>query len=157
MEMDFERTTDLNLVREILTHPKIYPRMIDDFSPPAEDFIPVEHERVWYVLVRDGGEILGLWMVVFVSPILAEIHTCLLPHAWGERAAIAAKEAIRWLFAHSELQRIFTHVPAFNRLALRFAKASGMTEFGRHPKSFLFDGILHDQFMLGLSRGEENS
>jgi hypothetical protein len=43
-------------------------------------------------------------------------------------------------------------VPANNRLALSFAKSCGMTEYGLNPQSFLKDGQLYDQVLLGVSK-----
>jgi RimJ/RimL family protein N-acetyltransferase len=152
--MEFERTADLGLVRQIICHPKLYGWLTDDFSPRSEDYTPPDAPGVQYLVARDNGELLGLWVLVWHSPIAVEVHTCLLPTAWGERAAIAAKECARWIFFHTAAQRIFTSVPAYNRLALRFALQAGMSVFGRHPKSFQKKGKLHDQILLGLSREE---
>jgi len=95
-----------------------------------------------------------LWLVVWHSPVLAEIHTCLLPSAWGQRAKTAAREAVQWLFDNSGVERVFTQVPETNRLAQRFAVAAGMAQFGRNPKAFKKNGQLTDLILLGLSRGE---
>lgn len=153
--MQFERTADLDLVRSIITHPKIYPHVSDDFSPGPEDYTPVDATGVWYVIARDQGELLGLWMVVWHSQILAEIHTCLLPCAWGQRAKTAAQEALGWLFASSGVERVITQVPESNKLAHRFARAAGMSAFGLNPKSFRKQGKLIDVILMGRSRGEQ--
>lgn len=153
MPITIERTADYGLIRSILTHPQIYPHISDDFSPAREEFQPPpDHPSIWYLAARDGEEVLGIWMLVWHSPVLVECHTCLLPVAWGRRAAIAAREALRWVFANSEAQTLMTNVPAYNRLALRFAKQSGMTEFGRIPSSFRKNQKDHDQIVMGLSR-----
>jgi RimJ/RimL family protein N-acetyltransferase len=154
--LTFERTQDLELVRSILTHPRIYPWISDDGAPAAADFQPVDHPAIWYVLVKEqlcgGDRVLGLFLFTPQGAACWEVHTCLLPIAWGRRAAAAAAGAAEWLFEQTSCSRIVTTVPAYNRLALRFARAAGMTEYGRNPASYLKNGKLHDQVLLGLSR-----
>ena len=147
-----ERSTDYKLIREILIHPRIYSHAADDYSVPPEEFVPPESEHIYYVIVRDDEEVLGMFVFVPHSRVMWEIHTCLLPASWGARAAGAARAVIDWLWSNTDCRRMITNVPAYNRLALRFARTAGLTEFGRNPASILKDGILHEQIMLGISK-----
>lgn len=148
--MTFERTTDYALVREIATHPRVFPFISDDYTPA--DWKPIESEAVWYVLVRYGEELLGMWTFTPQNAICWEVHTCLLPNSWGEKAKVAAREMAEWIWANTGCLRLITNVPEYNRLALKFAKEAGMEEFGRNPKSYMKTGILHDQILLGMSK-----
>jgi RimJ/RimL family protein N-acetyltransferase len=150
----FEPTTNLELVRRIITTPQVYRHLTDDACPPAEEFQPVNHPSVQYVLAFNDAELLGMWMAVRTNAVTVEVHTCLLPSAWGERALAAARAFSAWIWANTPCRRITTTVPAYNRLALRFAERAGMTQFGVNPASFLKSGTLHDQILLGLSRPE---
>ena len=85
------------------------------------------------------------------NAICWEIHTCLLPNAWGERGRRAARLLPEWIWQHTPCRRIITNVPDNNRLALRFALAAGMTEIGVNAASFLKNGKLRDQTLLGIS------
>ena len=150
-ELTFERSEDWDLIRSIITHPKIWPHVSDDSTPPWEEWQPVIAESVWYVVVRDREELLGVFTMVRHNAICWEVHTCLLPSAWG-RTLEAARQMAEWAFANMECLRIITNVPAYNRLALRFAERAGMTQYGINPQSYLKDGKLWDQFCLGLSK-----
>lgn len=150
--MTFERSEDWELVKQIVTHEKIYPHVSDDFAPPAAEWEPTKHPDVLYVVARDGEEVLGLWALIPENRICMKVHTCLLPGAWGERARRAASEFIPWVWANTGCQRLNTDVPEFNRIALRFALQGGFTQFGVNPKSFKKNGKLWDQIMLGISR-----
>ena len=149
--MTFERTTDAALIRCVLTHPRIWGAISDDGSPPVEEFQPVICDALWYVAVHDGAELLGLFLFTPLNTALWEVHTCLLPHSWGDRALQAAREISTWVWANTQMRRVITSVPAYNRLALRLAKEAGMVEYGINPQSFLKGGKLHDQHMLGIS------
>ncbi len=148
----FAPTEDRDLIRMVVTHPAVYKHVSDDFSPPPEEYEP--HPGMQYVSVWDKGELLGMWIFQPHNAVCYEVHTCLLPCAWGERGQRAAREMAHWIFAHTPCKRIITNVPVSNRLALRFARAAGMTEFGVNKRSIAKGGQLEDQILLGLSPEE---
>jgi len=150
--MTFERTKDYELVRQIVTHPDIYPFVSDDYSPAPNDYKPFESDSIWYVLAKDGDELLGMWSFVPDNAICWQVHTCLLPTAGGKRAKRAAKEMAEWIWQNTTCLRLVTNVPDYNRQASIFARWAGMVEFGRNPKSYMKTGILHDQILLGISK-----
>ena len=149
-----ERTLDYELVRRIVTHPKIYCHIADDGSPAAADWRPIESDAVVYLLVLSDEQPAGVFTLVPQNRVCYEVHTCLLPDIWGPDALIASGKAMRWMFANTPCERIMTNVPDYNRIALRFARRSGMTYFGCNTKSYLHRGVLHDQIMLGVSKEE---
>lgn len=150
----FQRSTDVELIKRVMTHPQIYPSISDDACPPAEQFQPTMHETIHYMVVKDGEELLGLWVLSQQNSVCWEVHTCLLPCAWGDRAVLAAKTGLDWLWKNTSCQRLVTNVPEYNLLAYRFSKAAGFQLFGRNSRSFLKHGKLFDQLMLGVSRPE---
>lgn len=147
----FERSFDYNLIREILTHPQVYPHISDDGSPPAPEFQPLQSEAVWYIVVRDGEEILGMWMLHPHNSVCWECHMCYLPPAWGSRASLAGRMLPEWVWEHISCRRIIGNVPACNRLAVAYMKRIGFEEFGINRASFLKNGQLYDQICLGIS------
>jgi len=150
--MTFERTTDYALIKRIVTDKSVYPFVSDDYSPAPKDYEPIKSDAVWHVLVRDGEEVLGLWIIIPQNAVCWEIHTCLLPNAYGERAKRAGKQVVQWIWDNTTCLRLVTNVPEYNRLAHKFAKAAGMIEYGRNPKSYMKTQILHDQILLGMSK-----
>lgn len=149
----YEQTSDEFLVRYILTHEKVYGRASDDFAPPVAEFKP-RMDGVIYVLLKRDGLALGLWALMPHSPILFEVHTCLLPHAWGETAIEAVPGFLDWVWKNTTCERLITSIPEFNRAAKRFAERGGMVQYGLNPKAFKKTGTLHNVLMLGLSRPE---
>ncbi|MGH9663953.1 MAG: hypothetical protein ACRD9L_05990 [Bryobacteraceae bacterium] len=151
----FERTWDYSLVREVVTHPKVWPWVTDDFSPAAGDYLPVEHPGVWYMLAWDDGELLGLWAFTPENGVCWEVHTCLLPGHGFRRARAAARGMRAWLWANTPCRRVVTKVPAYNRIAYKFAVDAGLEQFGLNPKSIQKNGRLHDQALLGVSKPDK--
>ena len=152
MAIHVDRSTDYGLVRAIMTQPSVYGHLTDDFSPPAADYRPIESDAIWYVIVWDDNDLLGLWLFVPQNGICWEIHTALLPDAWGDRGHRAAKVALAWIWQNTPCRRIVTNVPEDNRLAYRFALAAGMVGYGLNRASFQRGGRLLDQHCLGISR-----
>jgi hypothetical protein len=150
--VNFEETRDWPLIKRIVTNPKIYPFVSDDFSPVPEQWEPIDSAAAHYVLVRNRDELLGLWAFYEHTPICWQVHTCLLPIAYGERARRAAKEMAQWIWANTKCLRLITEVPERNRLALRFARAAGMTAYGFNPQSYLKGGTLSGVHLLGMSK-----
>ncbi len=150
--ISFERTFDLELVRSIITDPSIWPNVSDDNSGDPKDFWPTDHEAICYILARDEEKLIGMWSFVPHNSVCWEVHTYLLPNHGFTQGRKAAKELAAWIFANTKCQRIFTNVPEFNRAARIFAKAAGMKEFGNNPNSFIRNGTLWNQTLLGLSR-----
>lgn len=147
-----ERTRDWELIRRIVTDKSIYPKISDDKSPCVDCWKPDQSEAMHYLLATRGIDILGLFAVAPENGVCYKVHTCLLPHSYGEKATVAAKELISWVFTNLDCWRLITEVPDYNKLALRFAERAGMTQFGYNPASYLKDGKLYGMTLLGISK-----
>ncbi len=150
-----ERSTDYALIGGIMRHPRVYPHLTDDASPAAADFRPIESDAFCYLVAWDANELLGLWLLVPQNAVCWEIHTALLPGAWGSRARRAAEVMLAWVWENTPCQRIVTGVPQGNRLAYHFAIQAGMEQYGINEASFLKGGRLLDQICLGINRPRE--
>ena len=150
--MTFERTYNLSVIQQIMTHPAIWPHTTDDFDGDPESFQPRMDPLIHYVLVKDHETILGLFVLYPQNRVCWEIHVRLLPEAWGETAAEAARGIIEWCWRETPAQRLVTHIIADNKLALRYARRAGMQEYGRNPQSWQKRGRLVDQVLMGISR-----
>lgn len=148
--MRLERTHDMTLVRRIVRDPAIWPHIHDD---GAADWEPVDHDAMHWMLVSDP-EPVGVFLVHAQNSTTCEMHTCLLPCIWGVKAGAAAQMLAAWVFRETNWRKLNTRVPAYNRLALRFARAGGMTQEGVDRASFLRNGELIDQIMLGITKEE---
>jgi len=147
-----EPTRDWELVKRIVTDKSVYPRVSDDKSPCAECWMPLE--GLHYLLVKNGVDILGLFVLSQENGICYKVHTCLLPHSYGQKATIASRELIEWVFKNLDCRRLVTEVPEYNRLALKFAERAGMKQYGYNPASYLKDGKLQGMTLLGISKEE---
>ncbi len=152
-EISFERTYDPEVIRQIVTHPQNYCWVSDDFSPASDRWTPPLGESVWWVLAKEGkDEILGIFLLVFESPILAHVHCAFLPGARGARARKAALAGLEWLWQNTKCLRLVASIPGWNKPAVHFARFIGMEVYGANRSSCLKDGKLWAQILMGLTR-----
>jgi RimJ/RimL family protein N-acetyltransferase len=141
----------MGLVGRIVSDPAIWPHIHDDATA---EFVPIlDNEAVHWMLIDDGAPA-GVFMVHAHNSVCYEMHTCLLPRTWGQQAKDAAQLLLAWAFEDTDCQKMITTVPAYNRPALRFAKAGGMQQEGINRASFMRNGELIDQIMLGITKQE---
>jgi RimJ/RimL family protein N-acetyltransferase len=148
----FQRTYDYDLIESIMTHPQLYEAAADDFAPTRESFQPRTDSDIWYILVRFAGNVIGLFALAPQNAICWEVHTRLLPAAWGPIARAAAAALVPWVWENTGCRRLVTVCPSYNRLAIRFAERGGMTRYGVNPQSWQKGGALFDQVLLGISK-----
>lgn len=139
------------VLKEIITDSAVWGGVTDDYAPPKRDYQPPTGPGICYLLVYVGETIGGCFLLVGHG-VCYEVHTCLLKRAWGPPARRAATELLRWLWQNTDAERLNTKVPAFNRIAYRFAIDAGMEWYGRSPRSYKKWGKVHDVDLLGISR-----
>lgn len=142
------RTHDAELIRSILTHPDIYPFITDDGCPSASEFTPIIHESVIYLYEPDTA----IFAFIPDNHSTCSVHTNVLPEARGRRAVTAAREAAEWIWSNTQYRRINTVIREDRKNVIRFAEICGMKKYGHCPDSFVKDGIVYGQVLLGMSK-----
>ena len=149
--MKISRTHDMDIVKSIMMHPAIWPHIHED---GVDEATPIDHDGFYWMLLKDGDHEIGVYLAHAINQSCMEMHTCLLPEVWGEKASEAAKLLGDYLFFELGAKKVITKVPAYNRLALRYAKKNGMKIEGNNRESYLHRGELIDQIMLGITLKE---
>ena len=122
---------DIDFVRRIMTDESVYPFIIDDGSPPPDEF-PVElflgNEKVFVLSPNDGS----VFLFVPIRHRVYEVHTCVLPGYRGLTAIQSGKAVVYWMFANTDAAKIFSIIPENNRayvcLALWFQERGGTVQ-----------------------------
>ena len=148
-----ERNFDTALARKIITHPQVYPNVTDDFSPPAEEFEVPPNPCIFQLLAKHNNEPFGLFMLIPQTFVCWEIHTFMLPKAWGKWTADAGKAALRWMFENTPCQRIISNIPEYDTRTLLYA-LKVFSIYGVNPTSYLKNGKLHNQILVGINKGD---
>jgi RimJ/RimL family protein N-acetyltransferase len=148
--MMIERTFDYDIVREIITHPKLYPFCTEDGAPEPKNFNPVENNQIYYLLpIVD--EPIGVIIFSHQNAILLAVHICILPEWWGY-AKEAATSALWWIFQNTDYTKITGALPEYNRQVYNLGLRAGFEDEGRHKKAFLKNGKEWDLILMGIRK-----
>lgn len=146
--------SDEEIIRSTIGHPKIWRHVTDDSCQSIDAIDSVNIPGMTIVGAYSGETYLGLFMLHATSGVTYEVHTALLPIAWGEIAANAAKSLVCWVFQSTPCERLITSIPDGNDLARRLAMLVGMEKYGHNPKSMRRNGALIGQDLFGISKGD---
>lgn len=105
-----------------------------------------------WIGVVDDDQLQGLFVLISQNSISVEIHTCLLPSMRGSKAFRAGELILNLIFKNYE--KVISWVPENNRKAKLFSLLLGFQVEGINRASFLKNGKLQDQILVGLTKGE---
>lgn len=149
--MRIERSFTEADISKVLYHKLALASQEDGDPVPA---LPMNN-LIHYVLVySDTEEIVGCYTLIPHNEVAVDIHTNFLPHGYGELARGAIPLILDYMFNVGGWDKVITEVPAFNRLAHRYVKQTGMKQEGVLTSSFLKDNTLYDVFVYGMTREE---
>lgn len=147
-------TEDVDTIRRVMSHPRLWPWMRDDFTPLyASSWKPALGPGLLYLRGRDlYGDTLAIFPCTMRNGVLWEIHCAILPRAWGSPATTLVRMAFEFLFHQRGARRIEAAIPSDNRLALALAHRAGMSWCGVNTGAFQRNGRLHDLVLMGISK-----
>lgn len=151
--MIITRTFDREVIRSIMAHPRVYPWISDDGSPHPDDYESTIHESLYFLLVEIDKPA-AIFLYHPHNMITYEVHTCVLPGYYGKQAEEAAKGTLLWMIMNTSAKKIITHVPFNNIKAARFAERCGLSHEGVNRASFMKNGVIYDQYVLGITEAE---
>ena len=127
-------------VTRICRHPSVYPFVIDDGSPPADQY----NAPPGFTYLGDEGFFAAFLPVSFR---VYEVHIAAIPERRGNCSQILSS-CLEEMEKRGAV-KILASVPSYNRKAIACFLDAGMEIEGSRKASFLLDGILHDQTLLG--------
>lgn len=139
-----ERTEDVDFLRAIATHPRVWPWMKEDGCQP-EDYRPMIHPQVHYLRFGDNG----FFAFRMMNRVLYDSHVAMLPKVAADDAA---RQAVEWMWANTSARKLVCYLPPFKRHAIGFARRAGYEEEGRLKAAILLDNRLHDLVVLGVRK-----
>lgn len=143
-----QHLNDLDLINRLILDAAVNDDISDDASKNHEiQQLPHTFECLG---IYQDEEIKGLFMLVPQNAVTVEIHTCLLLR--GKEAFQAGQLLLDYLF--SKYQKAISYTPSTNKKALFYALRLGFKKEGVLTQSFLKNGELLDQTLVGLTKGE---
>lgn len=156
VSFEIERIDNPRVIKRILTIPALWEVITEDNSLPAEEYEPLIHDQVIYLLIKQGKKVLGLFVVHAMTGTVVIGHANILPAYWGNREMNKAigEAAIQWVWDNTDFRKIITTVPVIYKHVLAYTQRIGMKREGIMRDSYLKNGQLHDQYYMGISRKE---
>lgn len=149
--MRLERTQDSALIRDIVTHPSIWPHVSED-GVSRETWDPLIHEHIYQLAIVDDSGVGGVFVLTPQSSVCWEVHTCILPSHRGDKARQATKLCAEWMFSNTPCLHIITKVPAYNRSAYQLARDTGLRDIGMIESAWMRNGQVEDVYLLGVKK-----
>lgn len=151
--MKITRTFDVDLAYAIATTPDIWDTIAEDGQDPA-GYVP-DVESACYLVVREDGKLIGLYIFRRVNAITTEIHPMVLPKHRKQYSIAASKAVIAWFWENAPwCQKIIGWVPTLYPNVRKHGEAVGFELEGTNVQSYMKGGEVYDQWLLGLMRGE---
>lgn len=147
--MHLIQLTSLEEINKIILDETVQEDISDDLTKNKAILSLLNHE--WIGVVEDD-QIQGLFVLITQNSKSVEIHTCLLPTLRGSKAIEAGKLILSLIFKNYE--KVISWIPENNRKAKLFSLRLGFEIEGINRASFLKNGKLQDQFLVGLTKGE---
>lgn len=148
--MRIKRCFDVEQINDILKQPSIACFVNDDASR-GHKVADAEHSH-WIGVYQDDVCV-GVFLLVQHNCATVEMHTALMIK--GSKALQAARLLMQYVF--SNYFKLVTQVPENNRMAKLMALRLGFVVEGINRKSFLLDGKLYNQDILGITKEEYES
>jgi RimJ/RimL family protein N-acetyltransferase len=154
------RTRDMDLVKQLSSHPDIFPHIGDDGSPknPADKHYINSSNRYYlipYIFLDDNPPIpMGLIVYYPINHVLYEGHIFIYPEYQHQMTVDVGHKANKWLFENSPAQKILAFVPTTKTHVLKLVQKAGFKQEGFIPKSISLNGQLIDQYIYTIGRDD---
>lgn len=143
------RTFDTDFIKSLVSDPENYDGLTDDGSVSAKDYEPMMNEAIYYIELGEGE---GVALLSPTNSVSYDFHICMQPSCRGKEAIKLGKEMIEWMFENTPCRKINARVPFSNPKVLHYGIALGLEHEGTDRQSFLKNGILYDQHIIGIRR-----
>lgn len=146
--MNFMRCFDAELIKDVVTTPGLWETVSDDSVHP-DKFIPDVEGQCWLAAI-DGGCLLGFFQYHPLNGTTLIAHPHILPQFRGKRAFKAGKDQFDWMFSeYVKYNKIVGFIPFIYKNVKIYCNMIGMKDEGVCSKSYMKDGELHDQWIVG--------
>ena len=150
--MIVSRTYDASVIKQIMTRPDIWKTVSED-GQKAEAFEPDMGQNC-FLLISDN-EVIGLYQLKCMNGVTIELHPMVFPECRSEYGKASCQAVLQWIVDNVDwCQKVNATIPVIYKHVKRFAKSMGFVEEGINRKSYIKDGVLVDQYLLGITREE---
>ena len=118
-----------------------------------DDFYVDVHGAAW-VVIKHGFNVIAYYHLKPQNMITLEIHAQVDPDYRKEYSEETGRAILRWILDNTHYEKVICQIPFIYPNVKSFACKNGFTEEGVNRKSYIKNGAIHDQWMLGATRSE---
>lgn len=146
------RTYDKDLIKSIMFLPEIFSCVAED-GMSKEDYEPEVISGCWLV-IKDDDTVIGLYYLHAINGVAVQIHAHVLPEFRKEYSRKTGIVALEYLLANTEYKKVIAVIPVIYENVKKFTESYGFVFEGINRLSYMKNGVLVDQWMLGATRQE---
>jgi RimJ/RimL family protein N-acetyltransferase len=145
------RVYDAGVVKSILLRPDILATIAED---GADDF-EIDIDRDIWLLMKSGDTEVGIYQIERLNSITAQIHANVLPEHRKPHSKATGRAALAWVHENlPQIHKIIAVIPSLYPNVRDFTLSFGFKLEGTNRESYLKNGAIHDQWILGITRPE---
>lgn len=147
------QTSDMNLVKLIVTSPEIWDYSVED-GVKKDCYIPTYDDYSLWLLCEIDNEIAGAVYVCNANTNTLIMHPNILKK-YRKHCRDVIYVFLKWFLDLPKfICKLNVAIPSCRRIVYNLAKKIGFIDEGINRNSFCKNGIMHDQYLLGLTRLE---
>ena len=147
------RIYDTDLIKALITRDDIWATVAED-GQLCSEFEPEVNAQCWLLMTSDDQHI-GLYNLHAHNAVTVEIHAHVLPEYRAEHSRSTGASALKWLYDHHpEYQKVVAQIPCIYENVKKFTCSFGFQLEGVNRLSYLKNGEIIDQWLLGMTRDE---
>ena len=148
--MIVERTFDADLIKSVLLRQEIKATIAED---GVDEFEPDLEGDIWLVM-RDET-VIAVYQLERVNAIMLQIHANVLPEHRKKHSKDTGRAALDWILDNlPEIHKIVAYIPVIYPNVRDFTASFGFQIEGVLTQSYLKNGVVHDQWVMGITRQE---
>lgn len=148
-----ERTFDRDLIKSVITRSDMWSTVAEDGQNPDE-WVPDVDGQCW-LYMEDEGQMIGLYNIHAHNSITVEIHAHVLPECRKTHSRETGLSVLNWIYTkHPEYKKVVARIPFIFENVKNFTCSFGFKVEGVNRQSYLKNGDIVDQWMLGITRDE---
>ena len=151
--MTIEPVCDMQIIKNIITNPEIW-KLATEGDVDPESYQPLFDNQCCWLVAIDNNEIAGLIFIHNDNAKSIKFHPYLLPKFKGNGVKFI-KSFLTWSVINlQKIEKVIITLPACYKRQFKLAKSIGFIEEGINRLSYFKDGVMIDQYNLGLTREE---
>ena len=146
------RTFDTEMVESFMAIPEIWVTIAED-GQIKENFKAYCESECW-LLMMDDKEFVGMYNLHAHTSVMVEIHAHVLPKYRAKYSQATGTTVLQWIIDETKYEKVIAVIPTIYENVKRFTCSFGFKEEGVNRHSYMKNGEIVDQWLLGITRDE---